>query len=110
MVLALFVILLVLFVVFPLAGMALWALFMTLVVGLVIGALARLVVPGRRKMSLTRTALVGITGAIVGGFLGNRVLHVGGLATLLLEIGVAAVVVAAMTSRRTRRGNLSGLR
>lgn len=108
-ILALFVVLLVLFVVFPLIGMALWALFTTIVVGLILGALGRLVVPGRQRMSLLATALAGIVGAIVGGFLGNQALGVGWFPTLLLEIGVSALLVIAMSApRRARR--LSGLR
>lgn len=98
MILALFVLLLVLFVVFPIAGMALWALFTTIVVGLVLGALGRLVVPGRQRISLLATVLAGIIGAIVGGYLGDRVLDVGGFATLLLEVGVSALLVAAMST------------
>lgn len=103
MILALFVLLLVLFVVFPLAGMALWALFTTIVVGLVLGALGRLVVPGRQRISLLATALAGIIGAIVGGYLGDRVLDVGWFPTLLLEVGVAALLVAAMSTSGGRR-------
>lgn len=103
MILALFVVLLVLFVVFPLIGMALWALFTTIVVGLVLGALGRLVVPGRQRLSLLATALAGVVGAIVGGYLGDQVLGVGWFATLLLEIGVSAVMVAAMTGPSASR-------
>ena len=109
MILALFVVLLVLFVVFPLIGMALWALFTTIVVGLVLGALGRLVVPGRQRISLLATARAGIVGAVVGGFIGDHVLEVGGFATLLLEIGASALMVAVMTAPRASR-RLSRLR
>lgn len=109
MILALFMVLLVLFVVFPLIGMALWALFTTIVVGLVLGALGRLVVPGRQRLGLLATALAGVIGAIVGGFLGDQVLNAGWFPTLLLEIGVSALLVAAMSAPRGA-GRLSGLR
>lgn len=105
MILALFVLLLVLFVVFPLAGMALWALITTLVVGLILGALGRLVVPGRQRISMLATALAGIIGAIVGGYLGDRVLYLSWFPTLLLEIGVAALLVAAMSTPAAARIN-----
>jgi hypothetical protein len=36
-------------------------------------------------------------GSIIGGFLGNHVFDVNGFATTLLEIGVAAIVVAVLT-------------
>jgi len=41
-----------------------------LVVGLIAGALARLLVPGSDPMGLGGTLLLGIIGSFVGGFLG----------------------------------------
>jgi uncharacterized membrane protein YeaQ/YmgE (transglycosylase-associated protein family) len=40
-----------------------------IVCGLVVGLCARLLVPGRQSMSLVMTMLLGIAGALVGGFL-----------------------------------------
>ena len=40
-----------------------------IVCGLVVGICARFLVPGRQYMSLTMTALLGIGGALLGGFL-----------------------------------------
>jgi uncharacterized membrane protein YeaQ/YmgE (transglycosylase-associated protein family) len=37
--------------------------------GLIVGLIARLLVPGRQSMSLLRTMVLGIVGAVVGGFL-----------------------------------------
>jgi uncharacterized membrane protein YeaQ/YmgE (transglycosylase-associated protein family) len=96
MILALFVVLVVLFVALPVIGLALWALLTTIVVGLVIGGLARLVVPGPQRIGFLATVMAGLSGSILGGFLGQHVLDVGGFATLLLEIGVAAAVVVAL--------------
>ncbi|HSE97702.1 MAG TPA: GlsB/YeaQ/YmgE family stress response membrane protein [Blastocatellia bacterium] len=42
-----------------------------LVVGLIVGALARLVMPGRDEMGCLATALLGIAGGVVGGLLGS---------------------------------------
>ena len=36
--------------------------------GLLIGAIARLIVPGRQDIGLLRTMLLGIVGSFVGGF------------------------------------------
>jgi uncharacterized membrane protein YeaQ/YmgE (transglycosylase-associated protein family) len=102
-VLVLFVLLLVFFVVFPIAGMALWALITTVVFGLVIGALGRLVVPGAQRIGFWPTVLAGICGALLGGFVGSAVLHVAWFGTTLLQIGVAAAVVALMETRRPRQ-------
>ena len=41
-----------------------------IVIGLIAGALARLVVPGRQNLSIPMTILLGIIGSFVGGFLG----------------------------------------
>jgi uncharacterized membrane protein YeaQ/YmgE (transglycosylase-associated protein family) len=41
-----------------------------IVIGLIAGALARLLVPGRDPMSISGTILLGIIGSFVGGFLG----------------------------------------
>ena len=48
----------------------LWFLVVLLVVGLIAGALARLLVPGPDPMSLFGTWLLGVVGSFVGGFLG----------------------------------------
>ncbi|EFQ83326.1 hypothetical protein HMPREF0063_11599 [Aeromicrobium marinum DSM 15272] len=42
-----------------------------IVVGLLAGALARLLVPGRQDISIPATIGVGIVGSFVGGFLGS---------------------------------------
>jgi uncharacterized membrane protein YeaQ/YmgE (transglycosylase-associated protein family) len=39
------------------------------IVGIVIGALARLVLPGAQHMGILMTAILGIVGSFVGGFL-----------------------------------------
>ena len=97
---ALLVVFVVLFIALPLIGIAAWALISAAVTGLVIGALARLLVPGTRGLGILPTVLLGLAGSIVGGFVGNHILNVGGLLTLLLEIGVAAVAVALFASHR----------
>lgn len=99
MILAIFAVLVILFVVLPIVGMALWALASTIVVGLVFGALGRLVVPGSQRIGFLATVGAGLCGSIVGGFLGQHVLHVHWLGTILLEIAIAAAAVAVWTSR-----------
>jgi uncharacterized membrane protein YeaQ/YmgE (transglycosylase-associated protein family) len=46
-----------------------------LIVGLVAGALARLLVPGRQPIGIGGTILVGLVGSFVGGFLGYVLFH-----------------------------------
>jgi uncharacterized membrane protein YeaQ/YmgE (transglycosylase-associated protein family) len=43
------------------------------IIGLVVGAIARLIVPGRHHMGWIATALLGIVGSYVGGTLGSVV-------------------------------------
>ena len=68
------------------------------IVGLIVGALARLVVPGRQTIGIGMTILLGIVGAIVGGIIGHAI-GAGMIITLLLEIAVAAVLVYMVSGR-----------
>ena len=42
-----------------------------IVVGAIIGMLARLIKPGRQRLSILATVLLGIVGAIIGGLIGG---------------------------------------
>jgi uncharacterized membrane protein YeaQ/YmgE (transglycosylase-associated protein family) len=44
-----------------------------IVLGLIVGLVARLIVPGRQPMGWIATALLGIAGSYVGGTLGSMV-------------------------------------
>ncbi len=46
-----------------------------IIVGLIAGALARLIVPGRQHLSILATIVLGIVGSFVGGFLANLIFH-----------------------------------
>jgi uncharacterized membrane protein YeaQ/YmgE (transglycosylase-associated protein family) len=46
-----------------------------IVIGLIAGALARLIVPGKQDISIPLTILIGIVGSFVGGFLGYLIFH-----------------------------------
>jgi uncharacterized membrane protein YeaQ/YmgE (transglycosylase-associated protein family) len=48
-----------------------------LVIGLVIGALARLLVPGRQHIGIIMTILIGIVAALVGGFVTAAIIGAG---------------------------------
>lgn len=73
-----------------------WMLF-----GLIVGAIARFVYPGRQDVGLLRTMLLGVAGSFVGGFLGFLIF--GGSAFQASGwIGsiLGSVVVLAITTRR----------
>ena len=44
-----------------------------LFIGLVIGALARLIKPGRQRLSIAMTLVLGVVGAIIGGLLASLI-------------------------------------
>jgi uncharacterized membrane protein YeaQ/YmgE (transglycosylase-associated protein family) len=43
----------------------------TIIVGLIVGALARLAVPGEQKLGWILTCVLGVAGSLVAGFLGQ---------------------------------------
>lgn len=65
-----------------------------IVVGLIIGALARLLKPGRQRLSILATMLLGVVGAIIGGALAD-LLGVGSI-TELNFLGFVFAVIAAV--------------
>ncbi len=73
--------------------------------GLIVGALARLLLPGPDPMSIPMTALVGICGTISAGLFSWYVLHRHG-AGLVLSIIFSMLVV--WIYRRTHRGGYTG--
>jgi uncharacterized membrane protein YeaQ/YmgE (transglycosylase-associated protein family) len=71
-----------------------------LIIGLVIGGLARLLVPGRQHIGLLVTMLIGIVAALVGGFLTAAILGAGHtLITFIVALVAAALLVSAFTTR-----------
>jgi uncharacterized membrane protein YeaQ/YmgE (transglycosylase-associated protein family) len=44
-----------------------------IVVGLIIGALARLIKPGKQRMSIVMTMVLGVVGALIGGFIASLI-------------------------------------
>jgi uncharacterized membrane protein YeaQ/YmgE (transglycosylase-associated protein family) len=71
-----------------------WAL-----IGLVIGALARLVLPGHQAIGWLGTIGAGIAGSILGGVIAHA-LDWGGFVQFLLAIVVAAVLIAVFGGSR----------
>ena len=47
----------------------LWSIITWAVFGLVVGAIARLLYPGRQPMSMLMTMILGVIGSLVGGFI-----------------------------------------
>jgi len=71
--------------------------------GLIIGALGRLVLPGRQEIGLLQTALIGIAASLLGGVLGE-IFDAGWLIRFLVAVALAAIGVTLLQSRgRTAR-------
>lgn len=66
-----------------------------LVAGLVIGALARLVTPGRQRLGLLATLLLGLVGSLIGGTVAN-LLGTGDIWELNVLGFVVAVIAAVL--------------
>jgi uncharacterized membrane protein YeaQ/YmgE (transglycosylase-associated protein family) len=70
-----------------------------IVLGLVAGLLANMLIPGRRSQGLILTCVIGIVGALAGGWIATRVFHVHtlngffNLSTWLTAIAGAAVLL-----------------
>jgi uncharacterized membrane protein YeaQ/YmgE (transglycosylase-associated protein family) len=95
---ALIVALLVLLVVLPIVGWAFWLFISAVIVGAIIGGLARLVLPGRQEIGIFSTIVIGWVGSLFGSLLGRHLFHVGSFLTVLCEIGVAAGLVVIASS------------
>ncbi|TQM80726.1 hypothetical protein FHX81_3073 [Saccharothrix saharensis] len=87
--------------------MEITGLISALVIGVIVGGLGRLVVPGRQKISMVMTLVVGIAAALVGTFAAS-VLGVSDTSgidwiELALQVGLAAVGVTTLARRRSHQ-------
>lgn len=64
-----------------------------IVFGLVVGALARLIKPGRQHLSVVMTLLVGLAGSVIGGLIAN-LLGTGDIFELNLLGAIVAIISA----------------
>ena len=79
------------------------AIVIWLLIGLVVGGLAHLLVPGRNRVGIILTILVGIVGAIVGGLITAAILGAGhAIITFIVSLIVAALLIAAISHPQVR--------
>ena len=73
-------------------GILLWALF-----GLIAGAIAKFLMPGKAPGGIIVTILLGIVGAVVGGFIGTQLgfgdINGFNLQSMLLAVGGGVLVL-----------------
>ncbi|HTZ42569.1 MAG TPA: GlsB/YeaQ/YmgE family stress response membrane protein [Jatrophihabitans sp.] len=85
-----------------------------IIVGLIAGAIARLLVPGRQNLSIMGTIVLGIVGSFIGGFLGYLLFHKDGQDGFLQPSGlfgsIVGSVIALLIWERMGSGRRSALR
>ena len=67
-----------------------------LVIGLIAGALARLLVPGRQDMSILATLVLGVVGSFLGGFLGYVLFGKDSAGGFLQPAGIIGSIIGAV--------------
>jgi uncharacterized membrane protein YeaQ/YmgE (transglycosylase-associated protein family) len=82
-----------------------------LLIGLVVGGLARLLVPGRQHIGLILTILIGIMAALLGGIITTALIGAGHtVITFIVALIAAALLVSAFTTRGYGRYRSRGRR
>ena len=67
-----------------------------LVIGLIAGAIARLLIPGKQDIGIVMTIVVGIVGSFVGGFLGYLLFHKDANEGWLQPSGIIGSIIGAV--------------
>ena len=63
-----------------------------IVLGLIAGAIAKLIMPGDDPGGILVTMLLGIVGAVIGGFLGSRIFGIGLQTFWNLQTWIVAII------------------
>ena len=87
------------------------SILLALVVGAIIGLVARLVMPGRQNIGMIMTVVLGALGGLIGSWVVTYFFHYhnanGGIAWIPFFVGVAVAIVLiavyeSLTGRKTR--------
>ena len=89
-----------------------------LIVGLIIGFLARLLLPGRQKIGLALTLLLGVAGALIGGVIASAINtgdifelnFIGFVVAVLASVGLLAVAERAGIGAGPEKGRIESRR
>ena len=75
------------------------------IAGLIIGAIARMILPGRQTMGLLVTMLIGVVSAVVGGLIWNAIFEgnegIAWIGSIVVAVGVGLVYERAVGSKTT---------
>jgi uncharacterized membrane protein YeaQ/YmgE (transglycosylase-associated protein family) len=67
-----------------------------IIIGLIAGAVARLIVPGKQNLSILATIVIGIVGSFVGGFLGYLLFHKDAHSGFFQPSGIIGSIIGAV--------------
>ena len=67
-----------------------------IVIGLIAGAVARLVIPGHQNISIPMTILLGIIGSFAGGFLGFLIFQRDAMEGFFQPAGIIGSIIGAI--------------
>ena len=89
-----------------------------LIAGLIIGALARLILPGRQRIGLLLTLVLGVVGSVIGGTIANALNSgdifelnvIGFVAAVAASVGLLAVAESTGLGAGRREPRRRGLR
>lgn len=88
--------------------MSIGGIFSAIIIGLIIGALARLILPGRQNIPIWLTIVVGIAAALIGTVIAAAfgVANTKGIdwIELAFQVGLAMAGVALVSALRSGRG------
>ena len=90
-----------------------WTVIVALVAGIILGALARLIMPGKQKIGVLMTILLGAVGALLGSWVSNELFQTGskifspipfviGLVVAVILIGTYVAITGRGAGRRVR--------
>ena len=83
-----------------------------IIIGLIAGAVARLIIPGHQDIGILMTIVIGIVGSFIGGFLGYLIFHKdaqngffqpSGIIGPIIGAVIALLIYTRMGSRHTVR-------
>ena len=75
-------------------GIIAWALW-----GLFVGIIARLLLPGRQRLGIVLTMILGVAGSLIGGFIATELLHIADsdefdFGSFLIAVGGSVLLLA----------------
>ncbi|GGL22945.1 GlsB/YeaQ/YmgE family stress response membrane protein [Planomonospora parontospora] len=90
----------------------LWSIISAIVIGAIVGALARLIIPGRQGISMALTLIVGIAAALIGTLIAGAlgIANTGGIDWWehILQLALAVVGVLLVTQMRPGKTHPGG--